>query len=96
MDRLLVSTGFNFELIGYLAAFLVLISFVLKDIKWIRIINIFGGIFWIIYGILIASLSNIFMNIALIIVHIFYLNKMRIEKKKQIENNDKNRLTHAE
>lgn len=37
---------------GYLASFLIVMSFVLKDVKKIRIVNFFGCAFFVIYGIL--------------------------------------------
>ena len=37
--------------IGYAASFFVVLSFVLKDIKKIRIVNLIGCILFVIYGI---------------------------------------------
>lgn len=77
-----------YEIIGYLGAFLVLASFILKDIKWIRIVNIIGAVFFIIYGISTNTIVNVILNIALIIVHIYYLVKMYLDKKIEQENSD--------
>lgn len=74
------------EIIGYLGSAFVLGSFLLKDIKWIRIINIFGAIFFVIYGISTQTWATAFMNMALVVVHIVYLVKIFLNKsKEQIE-----------
>ena len=74
------------EIIGYLGSAFVLGSFLLKDIKWIRIINIFGAIFFVIYGISTQTWATAFMNMALVVVHIVYLVKIFLNKSKaQIE-----------
>ena len=72
-----------YEITGFLGAFLVLVSFLLKDIKWIRTINIIGAVFFVIYGLATQTWATLFMNIALIIVHIFYLAKLHSDKKKE-------------
>ena len=74
------------EIIGYLGSAFVLGSFLLKDIKWIRIVNIFGAIFFVIYGISTETWATAFMNMALVIVHFIYLIKMfKDNSKTEIE-----------
>ena len=68
----------SYEIIGLIASVFVLISFIPKDIRLIRCINIVGCIVWIIYGILIGALSVWLMNLLVMIVHIYHL----IENKK--------------
>ena len=70
------------EIIGYLGSAFVLGSFLLKDIKWIRIVNIIGAIFFVIYGIFTETWATAFMNMALVIVHVIYLIKMFKDKSK--------------
>ena len=65
----------NYEIIGLIASIFVLISFIPKDIKLIRCINIVGCIVWIIYGILIGALSVWLMNLLVMIVHVYHLIK---------------------
>ena len=72
-----------YEIIGFLGAFLVLVSFILKDIKWIRIINVIGAFLFTVYGFSTQTWATAFMNLALIFVHIFYLVKMHLDKKKK-------------
>lgn len=63
----------NNELFGLLGSIFVLISFLIDDIKKVRIINIIGALLFIIYGILINAFSTWFLNGALILIHLYYL-----------------------
>lgn len=65
----------NYELIGTLASVLVLISFLMRGEKKIRIINIVGALLFVIYGILINAFSVWFLNGALILIHLYYLTR---------------------
>lgn len=69
------------ESIGITATLLVLLSFLMKKATTIRLINIFGAIMFIVYGILIHSLSTWLLNGALIVIHIYFLIKYRKEQK---------------
>ena len=68
------------EILGYIGTVLVLISFIPKDIKKIRLINIFGCVVWIISAIYSKSLSVLTLNSILMIVHIIHLIKLHNEK----------------
>ena len=83
MPILFLDTRTVFEIIGYLGSSFVLISFLLKDIKWIRVVNIVGAIFFVAYGAYTKTWATAFMNTALVGVHIFYLVKMHLDKKKK-------------
>lgn len=85
MNILFVSTKLIIDIIGYLGSGFVLFSFLLKDIKKIRIINIIGALFFVIFGFCTNTLPTAFMNLALIFVHVYYLTKMFIEEKKNKE-----------
>ena len=63
----------NNELFGLLGSIFVLISFLINDIKKVRIINIIGALLFVIYGILINAFSTWFLNGALILIHLYYL-----------------------
>ena len=65
----------NYEVIGILASILVLISFLFKKEKHIRIVNITGAITFVIYGLLINALSIYLLNGILILIHLYYLKK---------------------
>jgi len=65
------------EYVGYLASFMVLISFTMKDVKKLRLVNMTGCVLFILYGFLMPSLRIglpiIIANIAILTVNIYYL-----------------------
>lgn len=63
------------ELIGILAGIFVLLSFISKEQKKIRCINIIGCLLFITYGILIKSISIVFLNVSTLTTHIIYFYK---------------------
>jgi hypothetical protein len=61
------------EWIGYLASFFVAISFFMKNIIKLRIVNSTGGVFFIGYGVLIDSWPVIITNAVIVGVNFYYL-----------------------
>ena len=70
--------GISFtEWVGYLAMATVLISFLMKSVKKLRIVNSFGCLLFVFYGILLDPISNpiIVTNSAIFLINVFYLIK---------------------
>lgn len=66
------------ETVGYLASAGVLISFLMKEIRTLRIVNIAGCSFFVIYGILLNySFPIIITNTIIIGINTYYLVKMK-------------------
>ena len=64
------------EYIGYLASAFVVASFLLKDIKTIRTINLLGCICFVIYGIYSGMLLPIIIpNAVLVVIQIYNIFK---------------------
>ncbi|MEN8885240.1 uroporphyrinogen decarboxylase [uncultured Winogradskyella sp.] len=67
------------EYIGYLASLMVLISFTMKDVKKLRLVNMTGCVLFITYGFLMPTLRIglpiIIANVAIFVVNIYYLTK---------------------
>lgn len=62
------------DLVGYLAMALLLISFLMKDVKKLRIINSLGCAFFVAYGfLLVTSWPIIITNSAIISINLYYL-----------------------
>ena len=47
------------EYIGYLASFMVLLSFTMKDVKKLRMVNMAGCILFVVYGFLMQNWADI-------------------------------------
>ena len=71
------------EWLGIVASAIVLISFLTSNQIKTRIINMVGCTVFVVYGILLPAYSTAFMNAALLIVHIVYLTKYFIKRRKE-------------
>lgn len=63
------------ELVGLIGTVFVLLSFLMKEVKHIRLINIIGAALFVIYGLLIGAYSTWILNGTLVIIHVCYLIK---------------------
>lgn len=61
------------EQIGYLASIVLLISFMMGNLRTLRWINLLGCFLFILYGILIGKFPIIITNVAIVLVNIYYL-----------------------
>ena len=60
--------------IGYIAMATLLVSFMMKNVTKLRIINSFGCAFFVVYGVLLAtSWPIIITNSAIICINLYYL-----------------------
>jgi uncharacterized protein with PQ loop repeat len=57
------------EIVGYIATFLVMMSFVMKDVTRLRIINAIGCTMWIAYGVMLESNPVIITNIGILAIN---------------------------
>lgn len=65
------------ECIGYAAMATVLISFLMKSVNKLRIVNSFGCLLFVFYGIVLQPISKpiIITNIAIFCINIYYILK---------------------
>lgn len=62
------------EWVGYAASAGVLISFIMKDIKKLRIINSVGCALFVLYGVMLnMSMPIIITNVAILLINFYYL-----------------------
>ena len=68
----------SIEYVGYAASFFVLLSFIMKDMKTLRLVNIIGCSFFVAYGFLMPGISwpLVVTNVAIVVVNIYYLFRM--------------------
>ncbi len=68
------------EWVGYCASIALIISFMMKQIYTLRIINSVGAVLFIIYGFLLAtSWPIIITNVFILALNIYYLTFKRIK-----------------
>jgi len=67
------------EWIGYVASLGILISFLMKDIRKLRLINTAGCLLFAVYGFLLdISWPIVITNVAIVIINLFYLMKHKV------------------
>ena len=69
------------EYIGYLAMLLIGVSFLMKDIKKLRLMNLVGAAIFIYWGYLISEPPVWILNSFIVLVNIYYLTKKADPKK---------------
>jgi uncharacterized protein with PQ loop repeat len=68
------------EIIGWIATIGTLLSFAVKDMYKLRLINTAASMVWIVYGILKADNPIIVINSAVIVMHLYWFYKNVIYK----------------
>jgi hypothetical protein len=72
MNQLLLGIELT-EWVGYLAMTVLLVSFMMKNVTKLRVINSFGCFFFVIYGSLISQYPIVITNAAIILINFYYL-----------------------
>lgn len=79
------------EVIGIIASMLVTVSFFMNGEKRIRLANLIGSVVFLAYGLMLGSISVIFINLVSIVVNaikIYKINKENNSNEKN-DNSDK-------
>jgi hypothetical protein len=63
------------DILGYMASLLTAISFLMKDVIKLRLINLISCIMFITYGLLIHSYPIVTVNSIVAIINIYYILK---------------------
>lgn len=71
------------EWVGYLASLVLMVSFLMKNINTLRIINSIGCLLFVVYGFMLATSWPVIITNAFILgVNIFYLSKKKSPNNK--------------
>jgi len=69
------------EIIGWVATLMIITSFLIEDMLWLRIISLIGSILWVTYSIMTNQLSLVVLNGTLIIIQVWKIHKLLKNKK---------------
>ena len=64
------------EIIGWIATIIILVSFLYSGVK-LRIINFFGALTWVFWGLMMGTWNVIILNVLIMVIHSYKLYKMR-------------------
>lgn len=64
------------DIIGWFATLLTLSSFIIGDIKSLRILNLLGAFAWACYGLFLPNTPMILTNVTIMVIHGVWLFKL--------------------
>lgn len=64
------------EIVGWVATFVVIGSFLINDMLKLRSVNLVGATLWLVYGVIAGSFSIIFLNIVVMSIQIFKIRQL--------------------
>ncbi len=64
------------EIVGWIATFVVIGSFLINDMLKLRSVNLVGATLWLIYGIIAGSFSIMFLNIVVMCIQVFKIRQL--------------------
>ena len=70
----------NIEILGWVATLIIIVSFLVNDIKTLRTFSLIGAILWVIYAFVIQSSSIVFLNLVIVGIQIYKLYKIKLKK----------------
>ena len=73
------------NIVGWAATIFIIISFLINNMLWLRIINMVGAALWLTYGIIDTSYSIIFLNVIIVSIQFFKISV--ILRTKTLTNN---------
>tara|TARA_B100000900_G_C20359631_1_gene625760 strand:- start:504 stop:728 length:225 start_codon:yes stop_codon:yes gene_type:complete len=68
------------NIVGWTATIFIIISFLINNILWLRIINMIGAALWLAYGIIDTSYSIIFLNVLIVSIQFFKIYRLSKDK----------------
>ena len=68
-------------MVGWAATLFIIISFLINNMLWLRIINMVGASLWLTYGIIDTSYSIIFLNVIIVSIQFYKISVILKPKK---------------
>ena len=62
------------DIVGWTATIFIIISFLINNMLWLRIINMVGAALWLTYGIIDTSYSIIFLNVIIVSIQFYKIS----------------------
>ena len=62
------------NIVGWAATIFIIISFLINNMLWLRIINMVGASLWLTYGIIDTSYSIIFLNVIIVSIQFYKIS----------------------
>jgi|TARA_R110002124_G_C8693682_1_gene493300 hypothetical protein len=74
-----------YEVLSWVATLMIIISFLIENMLWLRVVSLVGSILWVTYAIATDQLSLVVLNGTLIIIQIWKIFKLiKINKNSKL------------
>ena len=70
------------DIFGYIGTAVVLLSFAMTDIKWMRTINMIGCIISVIYAICVSNMPTVVLNVSIFVINSVQITRLFIDEKR--------------
>lgn len=80
-----MDTGLVYELIGYVASALIVVSLMMQSLLRLRVINLVGAAVFTVYGVLIEAPPVWLVNGAIVVIDLWYLRRMLTDRPDEPE-----------
>jgi len=65
-----------YEVLSWVATLMIIISFLIENMLWLRVVSLVGAVLWVTYAIATDQLSLVVLNGTLIIIQIWKIFKL--------------------
>jgi len=73
------------EVISWVATLMIIISFLIENMLWLRVVSLVGSLLWVTYAIASDQQSLVVLNGTLIIIQLWKIHKLiQLNKEKQL------------
>ena len=73
------------EVISWVATLMIIISFLIENMLWLRVVSLVGSLLWVTYAIASEQQSLVVLNGTLIIIQLWKIHKLiQLNKEKQL------------
>ena len=73
------------EIIGYIASAITVISFLMKNVIKLRIVNLTACLLFVLYGVMINSWPVVIVNSVVAIINVYYILRYTIQNKASLK-----------
>ena len=84
------------DIFGYVGTAVVLLSFAMTDIKWMRTINMIGCIISVIYAICVSNMPTVVLNASIFVINSVQITRLFIDEKRDSRGISKDPYTYNE
>ena len=71
------------EILGYVATAIIIFSFTIRNLKWLRIVNTLGCFLFTVYGLFLLNMPIIITNTAIMIINLYQISETLKKVKKK-------------